>query len=141
MLYRKFNHSRSFRSGNQEKAGCILINRDRKLLVVHNIESDYWGFPKGAREYSETSLTAATRELFEETGISLDESLITTALNAKRGCLFVASGDFAPECSVDGKEIDKYDWVELNELKRKKTSKFTQAFFHKIENTMKALML
>ena len=53
-------------------AGIIPISYiGRKVLMVRHPEG-HWGFPKGHVEFDETEITAAKRELFEETGISLN---------------------------------------------------------------------
>lgn len=57
--------------------GVIPVNyRDQipyLLLIQHH--SGFWGFPKGHKENDETDLAAATRELFEETGLKIDRLL------------------------------------------------------------------
>lgn len=58
-------------------AGIIPISYiGRKVLMVRHPEG-HWGFPKGHVEFDETEITAAKRELFEETGISLNFVLDT----------------------------------------------------------------
>ncbi|MFA7118216.1 MAG: NUDIX domain-containing protein [Sphaerochaetaceae bacterium] len=51
-----------------ECAGGIVKNGD-DLALVKMKKFDGWAFPKGTIESSETSLKAAKREIFEETGI------------------------------------------------------------------------
>ena len=58
-------------------AGIIPISYiERKVLMIQHPEG-HWGFPKGHVEFDETELTAAKRELYEETGISLNFVLDT----------------------------------------------------------------
>ena len=58
-------------------AGIIPISYiGRKVLMVRHPEG-HWGFPKGHVEFDEIEITAAKRELFEETGISLNFVLDT----------------------------------------------------------------
>jgi 8-oxo-dGTP pyrophosphatase MutT (NUDIX family) len=117
----------------QRKAGCILATADNKLLVVHNIASDFWGFPKGSVKKKEKCVKAALRELYEETNQILDEKLITKSLYSNRCRLYFARGKYEMDCKVDGKEIDQYQWISLLELKQLRTSKLTQKFFQRIE--------
>lgn len=54
-------------------AGAVIYNDDtkhelRKFLVLH-YPAGHWDFPKGAIEEKETEEQAATREIFEETGL------------------------------------------------------------------------
>ena len=51
-----------------ECAGGIVIN-DKKEVVVVNQNHDSWSLPKGHIDPGEDALTAAKREIFEESGI------------------------------------------------------------------------
>jgi len=55
-------------------AGIFLINKNNELLIAHptNAPHDKWSIPKGIIEDNESVIDAATRELFEETNIFLD---------------------------------------------------------------------
>jgi len=96
-----------------------------------------WGFPKGRREHGETSLTAALRELREETGKVVSRDIFTNSFPNRRDRLYFARGDFSPMCVVDNSEIDDYDWISLEDLKNRKTSRFTQHFFGKLDKILK----
>jgi len=50
-------------------AGGIVLNNKNQVIIVNN-KSKSWTFPKGHIEPNEDPLTAAKREIFEETGIS-----------------------------------------------------------------------
>ncbi len=52
-----------------ESAGGVIINSQNKILIVKQ-KSNSYSFPKGHLEPGEDHLTAAKREIFEETGIS-----------------------------------------------------------------------
>ncbi|MBI2576299.1 NUDIX domain-containing protein [Candidatus Woesearchaeota archaeon] len=49
-------------------AGGIVLNKKGQVLVV-NQNGNSWSLPKGHIERGETALEAATREIFEESGI------------------------------------------------------------------------
>lgn len=55
--------------------GIFLFNNEGKILVGHPTNSpDYvWSVPKGLRDPGENDFTAAVRELYEETNISLKD--------------------------------------------------------------------
>lgn len=46
-----------------------------KVLIVMHVKSSFWGFPKGHAEMGENPIDAASRELFEETGLKIDNLL------------------------------------------------------------------
>ena len=53
-------------------AGFIVFRRSEdgvEFLLIRSSEHAYWGFPKGLIDEGEDELTAALRELKEETGI------------------------------------------------------------------------
>jgi len=52
-----------------ESAGGIIINAKGEVALVKN-GPDFWGFPKGHIDPGEDALTAAKREILEETGLS-----------------------------------------------------------------------
>ena len=51
-----------------ECAGGIVLNKNREILVV-NQNHDSWSLPKGHIDPGESSLDAAKREIYEESGI------------------------------------------------------------------------
>ena len=53
---------------NIESAGGIVRNARGEIALVKN-GPDFWGFPKGHIDPGEDALTAAKREIEEETGI------------------------------------------------------------------------
>ena len=54
---------------NVECAGGIIINEFKEVAIV-NQNYDSWSLPKGHIDIGEDPLTAAKREIYEETGIS-----------------------------------------------------------------------
>lgn len=61
----------------EESFGVIPVrNREGELevLLIHSVKG-HWAFPKGHAEHQESEIDAAKRELFEETGLTLDELL------------------------------------------------------------------
>ena len=59
-------------------AGLILLSADGgSTLLVHDTRSGKWGFPKGHREAIDANeIATATRECFEETGLTPDDYFI-----------------------------------------------------------------
>lgn len=69
-------------------AAIAVVVHDRKVLLVRRAnppDVGYWGFPGGKINVGEGIAQAATRELFEETGIEGQATSILTALDAFSG--------------------------------------------------------
>jgi putative (di)nucleoside polyphosphate hydrolase len=63
-------------------AGIMLVNREGKVFVGQRLDStlEAWQMPQGGIDEGEDALTAALRELAEETGIAADKvELVATA--------------------------------------------------------------
>lgn len=56
-------------------AGIIIFNKKMQNFLLIKQNNEIWGFPKGHPNKNETLILAAKRELFEETGINLDNLL------------------------------------------------------------------
>ena len=56
-------------------AGAVLLSTDDKVCVVHRPAYDDWSLPKGKLEDGEHPLTAAVREVVEETGVRAEPLL------------------------------------------------------------------
>lgn len=54
---------------SSQSAGGIVLNRHGEIALVKNGPT-FWGFPKGHLDEGEDALTAAKREIKEETGLS-----------------------------------------------------------------------
>lgn len=65
-------------------SGVMLEDNDGKLLVVKVFYKPYWTVPGGLVDEGETPKHAASREVFEEVGIRLDERDLTFVLVADR---------------------------------------------------------
>lgn len=113
----------------------LYSTQTHKILACHATKARWnlWSIPKGLKEENETSLDAALRELYEETGIDLrQEQGLTAELLPKvtyrkqkkelEAFLFITDRDFSEHkfsCHslVDFKypEIDKWKWIGLDE--------------------------
>jgi putative (di)nucleoside polyphosphate hydrolase len=63
-------------------AGIMLLNREGKVFVGQRLDStlEAWQMPQGGIDAGEDALTAALRELAEETGVAADKvELVATA--------------------------------------------------------------
>ncbi|MBU5439126.1 NUDIX hydrolase [Tissierella sp. MSJ-40] len=54
-------------------AGVIILDNEKRVLLQHRTDNNTWGIPGGCIEPGETVEEAAKREVYEETGITVDE--------------------------------------------------------------------
>jgi len=77
----KFFEFESFESKMKKSAGVIIILNNEKVLICHPSNSDKWfgsySFPKGGIDEGETIKQAALRELFEETSVKINDSMLS----------------------------------------------------------------
>jgi ADP-ribose pyrophosphatase YjhB (NUDIX family) len=59
----------TIKPNHTSSAGGVILNPDNKILVV-NQNGNSWSLPKGHVEHGEDKLTAAKREIHEESGIT-----------------------------------------------------------------------
>ena len=76
-------------------AGGIVVNPSRQILVV-NQNHNSWSLPKGHLDEGEDALTAAKREIYEESGIK-DLTLLEKLGSYERHKIGLHGGDDASE--------------------------------------------
>lgn len=108
-----------------------------ELLLLHKPRKrDAWQLPQGGAEGSESIEETAVRELSEEAGLTRVEVLGTSEevyqydfppsyrrfrpdnVKGQRIAYVFAFTDGAQEVRVDGKEVDKYAWIDPSQLHR-----------------------
>lgn len=58
-----------------KKLSCgVIVLSQGKVLIQHVTNQSHWDIPKGTQSQGETTSETAIRELFEETGIRVNES-------------------------------------------------------------------
>lgn len=55
--------------------GTLILNKKGQIILCHVTGTNHWDLPKGMLELGESTLQAAKRELWEETGLELDDAL------------------------------------------------------------------
>lgn len=107
--------------------GCILLNRHRtKLILVRNWKGTSWSLPRGKVNQGESDMACARREVLEECGYDVGDSLTETlfvefAQNQQRVRMYIARDvpedyAFAPQTR---KEISLIQWFEFDALPKK----------------------
>jgi ADP-ribose pyrophosphatase YjhB (NUDIX family) len=110
------------KTGKTKYSDILVYDKDGKLLLVqrdqHDNNGSKWGVPGGHVDAGEEFLEAAQRELFEETGIWVDE-LEEIAVYDKEGKeIHYFKVDLKEETQVvvQNKEGQDYKWIEYTEL-------------------------
>lgn len=127
----------------KNKAGAIILSEDKKdiLLIYRGKQKDYT-FPKGHVEENESLEEAMTREVKEETGLTIKEiftklpPLIYTDSSNKE------TSTYYWLCSVSGsmnieKAGDNLEWIPINEVKDKLSYENLKEYFESIKNLIK----
>ena len=76
----KFFEFDPFESKMKKSAGIIIVLNKDKVLLCHPSNSPWFGtysFPKGGIDEGETIKQAALRELFEETSVKINDSMLS----------------------------------------------------------------
>jgi 8-oxo-dGTP pyrophosphatase MutT (NUDIX family) len=102
------------------KCGIIMYNMDtKKYLLVYGKKSQKWGFPKGHMEKGESEEETARRELFEETGICLNQPL-NSKIRFRNNIYFTVSvysvDLLAPTTIQDTNEIECIQWFAEEDI-------------------------
>jgi 8-oxo-dGTP diphosphatase len=99
--------------------GCIVV-RDGKLLLVRN-QRGFWSTSGGHLDFGESPDACATREVFEETGITVSNIQFVAITNdvlvdIDKHYLTRGDADDVATQIGDTAEIDKLGWFSPNEL-------------------------
>lgn len=114
--YRSYSGSLDFRHKyNRPKAGVFLHDDAHHRILVVQSRGMKWGPPKGTVELTDSTLEeCALRELYEETGIRLSESLLTRPIQINRATYYDVSVDHSDEISVRDCDISGYTWIRTS---------------------------
>lgn len=101
-------------------AGGVVWRADAdgvRVAVIHRPRHDDWTLPKGKLEAGEDELTAALREVVEETGWHVEAGAELGTVQYRVGgepktvrfwSLRAVHGEFAPN-----REVDRIEWLEV----------------------------
>ena len=83
---------------------CAIIISNNKILAMHDERSPYFYLPGGRVKFGETAEEAASRELFEEIGLTVGNMELFT----------VCSGEEQHFCYPNGDEVHIVDTVYVS---------------------------
>lgn len=127
-------------------SACLIIRYESKVLMVKAGYKDHWTFPSGIVDPLESPKSAAIRETFEETGISIDGKycdpfaiIYTSAKSGEKDrfnfafVTYVSSTD-SVQPTVPNDEIEKAAWVSIDDISELSKQKASYVQFQKILN-------
>ena len=104
----------------RKTGGVALLNKDHNLLIVKEIGSEKWGFPKGCLEEQDNNswFNCALRELYEETLIDLKQHSyeIINVFNKNKLYIYLINIDKNVDIQHSKLEIMEYKWISSNNL-------------------------
>lgn len=103
------------------RAGFIIVNKCGEVLLVLGRYANKWSFPKGHTEPGETELACAERELYEETGRTLEGNEEDLGVGTfSRTCTYflrrTKEMDLFSSGRRDKREIKRIKWFNKEEL-------------------------
>lgn len=125
------------RPDNKKKVGVVVKN-DTHILLVRTKGCKKWGIPKGSIQPFEALKQAGIRELYEETGISLD-SLDVYREFYKKSCHFhvftyyIHNTCLPIPSPIDTKEIEGSQWFPISDISLNMMNYFTKFMFSEIK--------
>jgi 8-oxo-dGTP pyrophosphatase MutT (NUDIX family)/phosphohistidine phosphatase SixA len=114
-------------------AGCVVWRpggTGPEVAVIHRPRYDDWSFPKGKLDGGESYLTAAVREVYEETGypVVLGRRLPTQVYDVSFGgparikrVKYWAAQAAADAEFVPNSEVDRLEWLTVSEARTRLT--------------------
>jgi mRNA-decapping enzyme subunit 2 len=130
---------------NCKRAGALILNADMdKCLMVFQKSSLLWGIPKGQKEEDEDCYICMVREVKEEVGLNLNnlkfEILESITIHDESYVYIIKLFlDPLPICSPpfedgnDNHEIEKIEWVNLEDAYKRKNNSITKHALHKLK--------
>ena len=127
----------------EKSCGCIILKGGKVLLIGARDDDGklFWSFPKGHQEDGETDIETAIRETKEEVGLDveiIDDKPIKTGHLVHGGTvykeilLFIAK-PLNDEIRLQADEVEKADWVPIDEAGRFFTDYYSDAWGELLE--------
>ena len=98
--------------------GAVILNNEGEILLLDHVlrPASGWGIPGGFMNFGEQAHEAVKRELFEETGLEIEdvEMMWMRTLNRHIEVIFRAVGK--GKANVKSREINGLGWFKFEEM-------------------------
>ena len=107
----------------------LIFNKDKQVLLQLRSDNESWGLPGGTMEFGESFEEAATREVYEETNLEIQNLKFITNFSGKDYHMVYPNGDeaytvtalfeseeYEGEHSADIKETQNLKFFDLDKL-------------------------
>lgn len=104
------------------------VENDWQVLLIQH-HAGHWSFPKGHPEIDENPLQAASRELFEETGLHIEKLLFPEPEKEKyvfkhqgklvHKTVFYFVAEVKGKVKLQKEELQAYQWIPLKDAGEK----------------------
>lgn len=126
-------------------ATVIMINENDEVLL-QNRRDGYWGLPGGLMDLGESFEEVAKREVFEETGLVVENLKLLNVYSGSEYYLKVPNGDelysatavyytkdISGDMKIDYSESKEMQYCQLDQLPRKLNDKDKKSIEHYIQ--------
>ncbi len=115
--------SKSFREPKKKRKCCggILVYSDKKkhnlnIIIIQDRKSKKWGLPKGGKEGEETCFDCASREIMEETGLTVSKMNYEKIRIHSTEYFIILLDSMKKLNPIDTKEIFNIKWINVNDI-------------------------
>ncbi len=113
----------------------VFLHNGKKVLLVHQILSNMWSFPKGCKEKGECNNDCWKRELEEETGISyIPFHKVTGSIDVLKYNITIielCTSHLPVPKVISNDEIDQAIWVDLDKAFKMSLNAVTKTVLRK----------
>ena len=121
--------------------GCLIFNEKDEVLLQKRVDDGKWGNPGGYMELGETVQETVAREVFEETGLKVDQLKLFNIYSGEEQHHFYPNGDevylvnivFQTHSYSGNLKISDGESIELKFFNRNEIPQNTTELFNQIK--------
>lgn len=103
-----------------QKAGVLCFDTEQNKILIIQSRGKYWSVPKGGCMAGETIEETAVRELYEESGLIIDKSVLNKHLTISNRTYFYLEMKEQPIVipKFDGNDSHSFTWIKIGCLQK-----------------------